>query len=172
MKVQFENIDDYMKHSRDERRFHLKLNESCIEIGGHSSTVFKGLLAYFLKTTIPTRHKIHLCHACNNSKCSNPEHLYWGSPKDNVADTIKAGNFGGNKKKSELQMQHAQKLGKRFGGTHISKEKSAKVLANIAVVKKVFESSQKEWGWKTKLASDLGVSHTQITRYLKKIIPG
>lgn len=32
------------------------------------------------------------CHRCHNTKCINPEHLYWGSSEDNMRDKILAGN--------------------------------------------------------------------------------
>ena len=28
----------------------------------------------------------HICHRCDNKECSNPEHLYIGTPKDNAKD--------------------------------------------------------------------------------------
>ena len=74
------------------RQEHINLLESCIERGGNS-TNHKGVLAQFLDTTIPYGTKILLCHACNNAKCSNPKHLYWGTPKENVEDAILAGTF-------------------------------------------------------------------------------
>jgi hypothetical protein len=37
---------------------------------------------------------IHLCHACHNSKCSNPYHLYWGTVRENNIDRIANGAFG------------------------------------------------------------------------------
>jgi len=42
--------------------------------------------------------KLFVCHKCNNKKCVNPNHLYLGSPKDNVYDMIRNGNAFGNKK--------------------------------------------------------------------------
>ena len=75
------------------RQSHLDLNEFCIERGGNS-TNHKGVLAQYLNTTIPYGVKYLLCHACGNGNCSNPKHLYWGSPKENVEDAIKNGNFG------------------------------------------------------------------------------
>lgn len=79
-------IEEYMKRTKPERQQHLLLNEPCIEIGGTSSR-FRGLLAHSLGTTLPSGCKIHLCHACNNGKCSNPNHLYWGTAKENQDDS-------------------------------------------------------------------------------------
>ena len=83
-------IEDYILRSKTDRQIHLKLDEACIERGG-KSTFFKGLLAHVLDTTIPAGFKILLCHACHNEKCSNPNHLYWGSAKENVQDRLDNG---------------------------------------------------------------------------------
>lgn len=32
-------------------------------------------------------------HSCNNKPCCNPNHLRWGTAKENTADWIKAGNI-------------------------------------------------------------------------------
>tara|TARA_X000001036_G_scaffold94685_1_gene87342 strand:+ start:831 stop:1319 length:489 start_codon:yes stop_codon:yes gene_type:complete len=81
-------IEDYIKLPQEERQKHLRLDEPCIEIGGNS-TQFKGLLAHKLNTTIPHGRKenVLLCHACNNGKCSNPNHHYWGTSKENIHDS-------------------------------------------------------------------------------------
>ena len=76
------DINDFIKLPREERRAHLNLEELCCERGGNS-TNHKGVLAQYLDTTIPSG-RILLCHACNNGKCSNPKHLYWGTDHDNV----------------------------------------------------------------------------------------
>lgn len=83
-------VNEWIKESRDERTKHLVLSEKCIERGGNS-TVHRGVLAQFLCTDIPS--KIDLCHACNNEKCSNPKHLYWGTRKENVEDAKNNGTF-------------------------------------------------------------------------------
>lgn len=34
-----------------------------------------------------------MCHACHNSKCSTPEHLYWGTRKENILDAKENGTW-------------------------------------------------------------------------------
>ena len=51
------------------------------------------MLAVYLDTTIPSGYKVLLCHKCNNPKCSNPYHLYFGTPKENVNDSKENGTW-------------------------------------------------------------------------------
>lgn len=92
-----EHIDDYMKRTKEERQAHLRLDESCIERGAkvnYTSFMCKGLLAHLFDTTLPSGHKIHCCHACNNGNCSNPNHLYWGTVNENAKDLVATGRNG------------------------------------------------------------------------------
>lgn len=75
-------ITEFITKSRNERQQHLDLDTDCCERGG-TSTQHKGVLAEYLGTTIPSG-RILLCHACNNAKCSNPKHLYWGTDRENI----------------------------------------------------------------------------------------
>lgn len=78
-------MSEYMKRTQEERQSHLNLSEKC-ELRGGDSIQFRGLLAYYVDTEIPSGHKITMCHACNNPDCSNPKHLYWGTPSENFED--------------------------------------------------------------------------------------
>lgn len=84
------DILEYIQLPKIERQRHIMLREPCIERGG-GSFYFKGLLAHVLDTTIPTGHKIHLCHACHNGRCGNPHHIYWGTPSENKQDATQSG---------------------------------------------------------------------------------
>ena len=82
-----------MKLSREERQAHLKLTSPCLERGGNS-TNHKGVLAQFLDSEIPSGRIALLCHACHNGGCSNPNHLYWGTDKDNtMIDSVQNGTW-------------------------------------------------------------------------------
>ena len=126
----FQDVQEYIKLSREERTAHLNLSEECIEIGGGDSRHYRGLLAHFLKTTIPSGMKIHLCHACNVHGCSNPRHLYWGTAGENAADTRKNGKWTSpylltKAKYGEEQFKEILKAAATKGGKAVRKKKIA-----------------------------------------------
>ena len=87
-------IEEYIVLPLIERQAHLKLSEPCLDRGGHPtelSSYLKGLLAHILDTSIPNRIKVFVCHACHNGKCSNPYHIYWGTPRENQLDAMASG---------------------------------------------------------------------------------
>ena len=56
---------------------------------------------------------VFICHKCNNPPCCNPKHLYAGSPKTNVDDSIKAGTFTRNSIGAEGEKNPNNKLTKK-----------------------------------------------------------
>jgi len=86
------DINEYIKESYESRTTHLDLESECREIGGNS-TSFKGLLSHVLGVTIPKGSRVLLCHKCHNPNCSNPNHLYYGTPKENIIDQKENGTF-------------------------------------------------------------------------------
>ena len=172
----FTPIEDYMKLSRDNRRQHLELKNECIEIGGDSRE-FRGILAHYLKTTIPRGTSVHLCHACHNGNCSNQVHLYWGTPKDNAIDLVESGNHrnGWEKMVSKHGEENAKKImrkiasvGGRAGGGHnaLSEDQINDYR------KKIIESNPLTYGWVSRASKIMGITHTQVRRFTKKYMVG
>jgi hypothetical protein len=131
------DVTEFITLSREERRQHLALEESCCERGGNS-TNHKGVLAQYLDTTIPSG-RILLCHACNNSKCSNPRHLYWGTDHDNII--IDGKEFGTHKNPFERRVEKygyekacamAARVGNTNGSGNKGKSKSEEHRKKIA----------------------------------------
>lgn len=162
-----------MKKSIRIRRHHLQLKSACIMLGNSDSRLCKGLLAHFLKTTLPSRRTIHLCHACNNASCSNPKHLYWGTPKENVKDAI----VSGRRKTLYEYMKHkytpteCKAIWSRAGKIG-SKTANFIRRPTKAYIKKfrntVISCNPSAWGWISKVANCLKISHTHVRRLAAK----
>ena len=173
----FQNIDDYIKLPREKRREHLDLNEECIMIGGSTSVQYKGLLAHFLKTTIPHgfKSKVYLCHACNKSGCSNPKHLYWGTPQDNHIDQVESGTWinlsertkakYGDEKFREMRSIAGSKNKRGGGQNKLSVEQLKEWEDAISSI------DVESFGWVQTLAKKMNRSHTQVRRIVKKYFP-
>ena len=137
------DIYKYITLAKEERQNHLKLDEACIERGA-GSYYFKGLLAQQLDTTVPTGHKIHLCHSCNNGACGNPNHMYWGTAQENRQDQITSGKdksvWDRTVEKYGLEearkLNSRTKLGNQGGAGNKGKPKSEEHKKKIAANRK------------------------------------
>ena len=168
-------LQEYLKKDRHERRNHLDLSSPCIEIGG-DSRVCRGLMAHHLKTTMNYR-KAYVCHACHNSKCSNPLHLYWGTPTDNYLDQVENGThasiYDRTKKKyhddwdtyKQFMVERGKKFGKLGGGSNRLSEDISKARLED------FYADGKVWGRTARLAAKWNCSHTQVKRFLDAHLP-
>jgi len=90
------DINEYMKQTQVERQVHLDLDEDCIYRGepstNRNSIILRGLVADYLDTTFPAGKKINVCHACHESTCCNPRHIYWGTSSENAIDRMANGD--------------------------------------------------------------------------------
>ena len=132
------DIYEYITLPKETRQQHLKLDESCVERGA-GSYYFKGLLAHLLDTTVPTGHKIHLCHACNNGACSNPNHMYWGTAQENRLDqVVNGGTTVWQRMVKKYGLEEARKMnskgkkGNTYGSVNKGKPKSEEQKIKIA----------------------------------------
>lgn len=88
---------------------------------------------------------LHALHKCDNPKCCNPDHIFLGTHKENMADMVRKGRS--NKRPP------APKYGEE---NHRSKLSHAAVLAII---------SRRKFGETvTALAATFGVHHSHISR--------
>ena len=170
----FLEIEEYMMRSREERRAHLCLNEECIEIGT-DSRLCRGLLAHYLQTTVGGR-KTYVCHACNNPKCSNPRHLYWGNPLDNILDQKEAGTW--KSLHQRIVDKHGEEVVKemnRAKGSIGRKAKRVKKSASQIDLQKwklaITSNDTTKYGFIGKIAEDMNCSHTHVRRIIKKYFP-
>lgn len=89
-----------------------------------------------------------VCHKCDNPECSNPNHLFLGTPKDNFRDAIKKGRNNPHHTKNRLRGSN-HKLSKLT-------ENQVKEIINIA------RSESRPFGYAKILSRKFNVSIATI----------
>lgn len=142
-------VEEYLKYGKNQRQSHLDLDEMCLERGG-ISTNHRGVLAQYLNTPIYGK-PADLCHACNNDKCSNPKHLYWGTRQENIHDAIARGTFKGawGSRVEKYGIDEARRMNARPGNTSAKgnkgKPKSEEHRRNISEgLKRAYPNRQRK----------------------------
>ena len=168
-------LSEYMNLTREIRRQHINLSKPCVEMGG-SSRSSRALLGMYLGTTCEGQGMKTglLCHACGNEGCSNPEHLYWGSSSDNSIDKYEHNpNLGREMFEKKLQkygQDYVQNLCKtRKQVVPWNKLTSQEVDRRLYLIRDIDLTS---YGWVTKVADRLGVSHTTAKEFIHKYYQG
>mgnify|MGYP003346091124 CR=1 FL=1 len=69
--------------------------------------------------------KLFICHECDNPKCVNPDHLFLGTPQDNMTDKVIKGRAVGAHKgekhhKAKLTESQVMEIRKRYSTERIS----------------------------------------------------
>ena len=175
-KMERTSLANHMNLPLEARQTHLNLSESCLEIGGCSKSN-RALLAMHLNTTCETlgMKTGYLCHACHNGKCSNVNHLYWGSAKENSQDKLRD--------QPKLGMKIKQNIVERYGEDHYRKAgalghlgwksgKPAQTLTSEQVNQRIHALLDsgidiQTYGWVNKTATLWGISHSQVRRFFQ-----
>jgi hypothetical protein len=61
------------------------------KIKGRKYSVHRAV--YQIVNGVQLTSKIFVCHSCDNPSCCNPDHLWLGTPQDNVSDMVAKGRY-------------------------------------------------------------------------------
>lgn len=117
-------LTEYLQKSRDERTSHVNLSTPCVvdEEAPSSNKRAQGKRALLEKLSLEddvenwVKGKVHVCHLCErhsaNGWCSNPLHLYLGTPRENKLDTPQEVRVEAAKRAAEAAHQEKNEEGK------------------------------------------------------------
>lgn len=134
-------------------------DSGCIEWVGHRSTYGYGVIQSKIHGSIgahrvalgialgqPVPKGKHVLHRCDNPPCVNPDHLFIGTDKDNVADMLAKGRnrYGVSHPMSKLTEEKVREIKRRRAteGTRW-KDLAADYGVSYTAIQKIFEG--KTW---------------------------
>ena len=135
------------------RNIQINAETDCWEWQGGTTAAGYGTIGYNSETHYTHRlmHKIHngflteekpfVCHKCDNPPCVNPDHLFAGSPADNIHDAM-----------DKDRMNWPGRLGEDHGGSKLTANDVVEIRERYAAGK----ASQND------LAKDYGIVQTQV----------
>ena len=153
----FTDAEEYVKlNNKESRQKHLDLSQECWLRGGNS-TNHRGVLAQYLNTSIPKGRTI-CAHACNNGKCSNPQHMYWATDYENIVeDGPENGEF------KSIWQRSVDKYG--LEGARALNARSSEMASKAGAGNKGKPKSQEH---KRKIAEAIARKHKQRIAHLAK----
>lgn len=143
------SVEEYLLKPLDYRKQHLNLQEHCFST--ISIPKLKKLLAEKLNVDLSSG-RVLICHGCNNSKCSNINHVYFGTDYENIViDGKKFGTFENVhartiKKYGKEKIKEIKARGDKSKGGKGNKDKK-----KSNEHKKKISDSIKEWHHKHKI---------------------
>ncbi len=106
---------------------------------------------------------LYICHRCDNPPCVNPEHLFAGTQKDNIADCVRKGRFSrsiGERTRNNRRRRGFHRT-KAIGHDHYN---SKLTLENVLEIR----STPPKWGEQSRLARKFGVTKSSIRDVLSR----
>jgi hypothetical protein len=114
-------------------------------IGRKMNNVRANRYAFYLANGFIDDDKF-VCHTCDNPLCVNPDHLYLGTPKDNVNDREKRG-------RGFLSNNYVDYRGEKMGGAKLT-------WIKVAEIRKLYTTQKIT---QQELADKFGVGHSIIS---------